>query len=198
MGLVVYIFLVDIFKKRNTKVQSITKYDPVTTLLGPSEGPLELIFSIQFQFPLAIHLCSSYYMPDTKVNINFIIITTLWGRYCPCFTKQRMNEAQSGGGGVVGVMILPKDKDVVSAKYSGWNSDLILGPYCESTTLCSSYIPLFRSWQFISEPVLVCLPNSPTIYPECCLLYPSQSWSAAEVLTNWRTWRAFLLCIYQR
>ena len=77
MGLVVYIFLVDIFKKRNTKVQSITKYDPVTTLLGPSEGPLELIFSIQFQFPLAIHLCSSYYMPDTKVNINIIIITTL-------------------------------------------------------------------------------------------------------------------------
>lgn len=43
-----------------------------------------------------------------------------------------MNEAQSGGGGVVGVMILPKDKDVVSAKYSSWNSDLILGPYCES------------------------------------------------------------------
>jgi hypothetical protein len=52
MGLVVYIFLVDIFKKRNTKVQYITKYDPVTTLLGPSEGTLGLIFSIQFHsFP---------------------------------------------------------------------------------------------------------------------------------------------------
>ena len=40
---------------------------------------------------------------------------------------------------------LPKDKDVVSAKYSSSNSDLILGPYCESTILCSSYIPPFRS-----------------------------------------------------
>lgn len=69
------------------------------------------------------------------------------------------SERRRGGGG--GGYDLPKDKDVVSAKYSSSNSDLILGPYCESTTLCSSYIPPFRFWQFISEPVLVCLPNSP-------------------------------------
>ena len=78
-------------------------------------------------------------------------------------------KAENDWGSEQGGNDLPKDKDVGSAKYSSWNSDSDPGSilWIYHTTLLLHSTVQVLTVHILT--ILVCFPNSPTIYPECCL-----------------------------